>query len=156
MEEEDQGRVPGLGKSTVVIAGIIAILLASAGLTFGLLTSPVNVANTGVITSLKVGVYTTLQCTANLTQINWGTVTPGSSYTYTGYIRNNGNAQITLSMTTTNWNPTAASAITVTWNYGGAAITPGQVVAVTWTLTIPSSISGVQSFSFNIVITGSG
>lgn len=156
MEEGDQGRVSGLGKSTVVIAGIIAILVASAGLTFGLLTSPVNISNSGVVTNLRIGIYTTQQCTANLTQINWGTITPGSSYTYTGYVRNNGNAQVTLSMTTTSWNPTAASAITVSWNYGGAAITPSQVVAVTWTITVPSSISGVQNFSFNIVVTGSG
>jgi hypothetical protein len=163
MDEGDQRRVMGLGRSTAVIAGIIVALVASAGLTFGLLTSSVNIPNTGVVytptppsTTVNIGVYTTSDCTANLTTINWGTVNPGSSYTHTGYVRNNGNVEITLSMETTNWNPTGASAMTVSWNYDGRAIAPGQVLGVTWTLGIPSSISGIQNFSFDIVITGSG
>lgn len=147
---------PHVGRSAAIIAGIVAVLVVSSGLTVGLLTSSRNVAATGVIASVNVGVYTTQQCTANLTSIDWGTVSPGSSYTRTGYIRNNGNQQTTLSMATSGWNPAAASAIGVSWNYSGAAITAGQVVAVIWTLSIPSTISGIQSFSFNIVITGSG
>jgi cellobiose-specific phosphotransferase system component IIB len=156
MEEGDQGRGRRLGRSTAVIAGIIATLVATAGLSFGLLTSSVNIANTGVVTTVDLGIYTTQQATTSLTQIDWGTVSPGSSYTRTGYVRNNGSVGMTLSMTTTGWNPAGASAIGVSWNYDGRTLSPGQVLAVTWTLTIPSTISGVQSFSFNIVVTGSG
>jgi len=156
MEEGNQRRILGLGRSTIVIAGIIATLVASAGLTFGLLTSTVNITNTGVVATVNIGVYTTQQATTNLTQINWGSMSPGSSYTYTGYVRNNGNVGVTLSMTTTSWSPAGASVIGVSWNYNGTVVTPSQVRAVTWTLTIPSSISGVQNFSFDIVVTGSG
>jgi hypothetical protein len=147
---------PHLGRSAGIIAAIIAVLAGSSGLTFGLLTGSVNIAASGVFTSVNIGVYTTQQCTANLTSIDWGTVSPGSSYTRTGYVRNNGSVGMTLSMTTTGWNPAGASAIGVSWNYDGRTLSPGQVLAVTWTLIIPSTISGVQSFSFNIVVTGSG
>jgi len=156
MEEEYQGQVRGL-KSIVIIAGIIATLVASAGLVFGLLTNTINVSNTGVVATVGIGVYTTQQCTANLTEIDWGTVYPGSNYGRTGYVRNDGNANITLTMTTTNWSPTgAATTIGVGWNYDGSVISPGQVLAVTWTLSVPSDVSGIQDFSFDIMVSGSG
>ena len=142
-------------KSTGVILAILVTIVATAGVTFGLLSNTVNVPNSGVFTTSNLGVYTTTQCTANLTSVAWGSVRAGSSYTKTAYIRNNGNTDLTLSMATLNWNPSAlSSALQVTWNYGGGKLTPGQVLAVTWTLTIPSGVSGYTNFSFDLVVTG--
>jgi len=156
-EGGDRGRIRGLRRSTAVIVGIIAILVASSGLTLGLLTNSVNVPTSAVLAGVDLGIYTTEQCTANLTQISWGTVYPGSNYTRTGYIRNNGNVNMTLAMSTSKWSPDAASSVIgISWNYDGKAVKPGQVLAVTWTISIPSDISGIQDFSFDIVVTGSG
>ncbi|MCJ7609429.1 hypothetical protein MUP00_07155, partial [Candidatus Bathyarchaeota archaeon] len=110
-----------------------------------------------VVATTNVGIYTTQQCTANLTSITWGTVYPGSNYTRTCYIRNNGNLNMTLSLSTANWSPaTAGSIVRLVWNYDGRAIRPGQVLAVSWTLRIPPTISGVQDFSFDIIVSGGG
>ena len=143
-------------KTTGVVLAILVTIVATAGVTFGLLSeSKVNFPNTGVLTTSNLGVYTTSGCTANLTSIAWGQVRAGSSYTKTAYVRNNGNTDLTLSMTTLNWSPSALSSILqVTWNYGGAKLTPGQVLAVTWTLTIPSGVSGYTNFSFDLSVTG--
>ena len=140
---------------TAGVIGAILVTLATAGVTFGPLSNTLNVPNTGVLTTTNIGVYTTQQCTTNLTSLSWGSVRAGSSYTRTAYIRNNGNSDLTLSMTTTNWNPSALSSVLqVTWNYGGGRLTPGQVLAVTWTLSIPSGVSGYTSFGFDLSITG--
>ena len=142
-------------RSATIIGAILATLVATTGITYGLLTSMVNVPTSGLFTSTNVGVYTTQQCTANLTSISWGSVRSGSNYTRVGYLRNNGNSNMTLSLSTSNWNPsTLSSILQVTWNYGGVILRPGQILAVTWTLSIPSGVSGYQSFGVNLIVTG--
>ncbi|MCJ7635458.1 hypothetical protein MUP77_24100 [Candidatus Bathyarchaeota archaeon] len=84
-------------------------------------------------------------------------MSPGVNYTKTGYIRNNGSMNMTLSMATSNWSPeAAATSLGLSWNYGRAIIRPGQVLAVIWKLSIPSNVAGIQSFSFNIIVNGNG
>jgi hypothetical protein len=155
--EKDKKRMWVLGKPMIILAGILVALVATSGLTYGLLNGSVNVRSTGVVATTNVGIYTTQQCTANLTSITWGTVYPGSNYTRTCYIRNNGNLNMTLSLSTANWSPaTAGSIVRLVWNYDGRAIRPGQVLAVSWTLRVPPTISGVQDFSFDIIVSGGG
>jgi hypothetical protein len=77
-----------------------------------------NVANARVYKTVNIGVYTTKQCTQNLTSILWGPMRLGNNYTRTGYIRNNGNTKMTLSLSTGNWNlPALSNVLQVTWNY---------------------------------------
>ncbi len=141
----------------VAVLGIVLIVIAAiSGIAFGLLTSMVNIPNTGVFAGTNVGVYTTSACTANLTSISWGTVRSGQAYTRTGYIRNNGNLNMTLALSTMNWNPAALSSVlSVIWNYPTAMkLAPGQIVAVIWTLTIPSGVTGYSTFSFDMLVAG--
>jgi hypothetical protein len=73
------------------------------------------------------------------------------------YIKNTGDAQLTLSMTTNGWSPTGAdSSMSVSWNREITVLSAGQSTDATLTLTVSSSISGIATFSVNIVITGSG
>ncbi|MCW4044355.1 MAG: hypothetical protein NWE94_02410 [Candidatus Bathyarchaeota archaeon] len=125
--------------------------------TAGLLSVSQTVSSTGTVTAVNVGVYSDSQCTQTLTNINWGTISPGNSVTYTIYVKNTGNTPITLSMTKTGWNPANADGpITVTWNKEGTSLSAGQSTAATLTLTVSSGISGITTFSVNIVITGTG
>jgi hypothetical protein len=71
------------------------------------------------------------------------------------YVKNTGNAAVTLNMTTSAWSPSSASSyITLTWNQTGTVLQAGGVVTAGLTLTVSSSISGITSFSFNITISG--
>jgi len=89
-----------------------------------------------------------------VSSINWGTLEPGSTKNFTLYIKNEGNVNITLSLSTENWSPSSASNyMSLSWSYNGAVIKPGQIVQVTLSLQVSSSISGVTNFSFDIVIT---
>ncbi len=54
-----------------------------------------------------------------------------------------------------NFSPASGgSYLACTWNYGGGVLNPGQLVAVTFTLSVASTITGITSFSFDIGVVG--
>jgi hypothetical protein len=111
------------------------------------------VGNVGKIRAVGFDVYADKACTAPLTQIDWGTLSPGEMAVFTMYARNSGNVNITLSFNTTDWSPSNASTyLLVAWNYSGQAVKPLEVVAVSTTLTVSPSIQGVTNFSYTMNI----
>jgi hypothetical protein len=140
----------------VVSACLIGMVVGSA-VTLAVLSAQRAIPSSGMVVAVNVGVFSDAGCTQNLTSIDWGSVYPGSSVPKTIYVKNTGNAPITLSMTTTAWNPTvAAGQINVAWDKENAVLSPSQSTSATLTLTVSPSISSVTSFSVSIVITGSG
>ena len=143
--------------STGAILAIVAVGLVLTVTTAGLLSVSQSVSSTGTVTAVNVGVFSDSSCTVVLTSVDWGSVAPGNSVTKTIYVKNTGNVLITLSMTKTSWVPASADGpITLTWNRESTTLTAGQYTAATLTLSVSSSISGITSFSVNIVITGTG
>jgi len=138
---------------------IIFLLVALGMITFngtikGLLTKTLALPSQGAVKAIGIGVYRDRSCSSKVSSIDWGTAEVGSVKTVTVYIRNEGNAAITLSINTTNWSPSTASKyISLSWNYDGQPIDPNQVIQVTLTLSVSSSITGISSFSFDIMIT---
>ena len=114
-------------------------------------------SNAGAVMAIGVSVYWDGGCTNAVSSIDWGMLEPGSNKNMAVYIRNEGNSVSTLSMSTSNWNPSDASDyMTLSWDYGGQSINPDEVVQVTFTLSVSASIEGITSFSFDITIVGSG
>ena len=144
--------------STGAIIAIIAITGMFLTLTTaGLLSVNQSISSSGSLTTVNVGVYSDSAYSQPLTSIDWGTISPGTTVTRTIYVKNTGNTQITLSMTTNGWSPTSANGpLTLTWNREGTTLSAGISTAATLTLSISSSISGITTFSVNIVITGTG
>ncbi len=139
----------------VAVISTLAFLIALNPMIFGMLTSTVQIQNAGTIKAVGVGVYWDSSCTNETTSIPWGMLDPGSNRTFTVYIRNEGNTAESLSLNTENWNPTnAQNYITLSWNYDGTVLSPDQVVEVNLTLSVSSSIEGIENFSFTIVIIG--
>jgi hypothetical protein len=141
------------------ISAVIA--LAATGIFLTIVTSAVlfssqNVPLNGTVSAVNVGVYTNADCTINCTNISAGTVSPGSSHTYTVYVKNTGNEPVTLSMTTSGWNPSAANGpITLTWNRNSYTLNAGASISATLTLSVSPSISNsITEFGFNIIIAG--
>ena len=139
---------------TIAVYTLAVSLLSQA---FPATQTTKTLSSSGTIMTVGVGVYSNSQCTTAVTSIPWGTLEPGSSQTYVCYIRNEGTGPSTLSMYTTNWNPSEAiDYINLNWNYGGQILNQGQVIQVTFTLTVSASIEGITTFSFDITIVGSG
>ena len=138
---------------------IVAIAAAGIVLTFaasGLLSTSQYVPVDGSVSSINVGVYTDSACTINCTSISAGALTPGSTTTYTLYVKNTGSIPMSLSMTTSGWEPAAANGpITLTWNRNNYNLPAGASVNATLKLTVSEAISSsITAFTFNIAVTG--
>jgi archaellum component FlaG (FlaF/FlaG flagellin family) len=135
---------------------VILLSVAFATSTYAAYNTSKSVSSSGKVSTINVSVYKDSACTQAATDIDWGTLTPGSSTTYTLYIKNAGSAAETLSMSTSGWSPSTASQyITITWNRDNALLNANQVVQATLTVTVSSSItSDLTTFSNLITITG--
>lgn len=125
----------------------------------GAIVTTTRIPSSGTITSISassgLGVYSNSACTTAASSIDWGTINPGGSVTRTVYVKNTGSTTLTLALSISDWTPSTANGpITVSWNQAGTTLAPGQVATATLTLQVSSSISGITSFSNNIVITG--
>jgi hypothetical protein len=103
---------------------------------------------------VEIGVYFDSGCTQKVSSLDWGEIALGESKTQTIYVRNEGSVPIVLSMTVGNWAPSNANVITVTWNRQGTTLSAGATISATIILTVPETLTGVSSFSFDITITG--
>lgn len=134
--------------ATVVVAGVLAPTL---------LMSSQRIPSNGSVNvkAVNVGVYSDSDCTRNVTSIDWGSREPGDVISRTLYVKNSGNVPAILSMTTENWLPSGANgSISLSWNRSAYVLQADDEVSATLTLTISSDIEGIESFSFDIVITG--
>jgi hypothetical protein len=142
-----------------VTASVIALILLS-GFMLAQVMSAVQISSTisnvGALNlSADIGVYWDASVTERTSAIDWGTLDPGATKSFSIYIRNEGNYALTLSMSTSNWSPsTASDYLKVNWNYDGQTVDPDEYVHVTLTLTISASITGFNNFSFNLNIVG--
>ena len=135
--------------AAILIAALFTLALAA----YAILQSSVRINNQGTVKALDVGVYWDSNCTNPVSLINWGTVEPDSTNNVTIYVRNEGNTAANISMATENWNPSnAPNYLTLNWNYNGQQLNPSEAVQITLSLTVSSSIQGIENFSFDILV----
>jgi len=140
----------------------LAVMLIVAALTltlvvFALLQYSVRIGGRGAVKAVDVGVFWDSNCTNPVSVIDWGMVEPGSMNNVTVYVRNEGNVAAHISLATENWNPSSASDyLALSWNYDDRQLNPKEVVQTTLTLTVSSIAQGIESFSFDIIISISG
>jgi len=143
-------------KTHVSIILVIATLVMVSALVSGLLTASQTIPNTGDVRAVGVGVYSDSGCSQEVLIIQWGILDLGETSDEIVYICNEGSIAVVLNMTTENWDPSLASShITLSWNLEeGYVLNPGESVRTVLTLSVSSSTSGVESFSFDVIITG--
>jgi len=109
----------------------------------------------GVVRASGLGVYWDVSCTSAVSSIDWGVIDAGSEVNRTVYIRNQGDASVTLGMATQNWTPSNSSAhISLTWDYAGQTLAVGEVIGATFTLSVSENAQQIRDFSFETVIAG--
>ena len=136
---------------TVAVTSIVIGLL----LTFNLSTYEATAKKSRIKASAKLEVYSDQACTQSLTSIDWGTVSLGDSVTKIFYIKNQGRHPLTLSLTTTNWNPNIAHGLlVVNWNREDTILAAGRTASATLTLSASPSASNFTTFGVNVVIFG--
>lgn len=141
-----------LACTTAFLLGVVCTLAAVA-----MLQPTWRIPSGAAIKTIGVEVYWDSELTNPAQYINWGILDPGDTRNVTLYMVNQGNVPITLSLSTENWQPTNAIAfVTLTWNYDGSTLAVDEVRPVILSLQINPSITGITSFNFDIIITGSG
>lgn len=130
----------------------IVLILAGYMIAVGFLGS-LTVTSTATINGDMLGIYWDLGCTQGVDSISWGTLYVGSSRTVSMHIRNEGEATIRLSLTTTDWQPAEASQVlSLEWNYDGRKLYPDEVMPIALKLSLSPDPKGLTSFGFNIVM----
>lgn len=153
-------RARGRDETKVLVATLLLVVYALALSMAIPVMSPVQVnktiSNTGSITAIGVGIYWNQEGTNRVTSIDWGTLEPDSNKNVTVYIKNEENPAVTLSLNTSNWNPSNTSDyVSLTWDYGGQLINTEEIVQVTLMLSVSADIEGITTFSFDITIIAS-
>lgn len=145
-------------KIGLAICLLTTLALTLAATTYAALTTSQSLNSSGavaIVGSPSLGIYSDSACTNPITSISWGSLTPGTSTTQTVYIKNNGTFPLTLSMATSNWNPTIANGpLTITWNRAGTVLSSGQSTSAALTLNVASNVTDITTFSVQISITG--
>jgi hypothetical protein len=107
-----------------------------------------TIGNTGTI---QTGEYIQV----NRASIDWGVLSPAENKTESIIVSNTAPVKLQLQVSTNSWNPSNASDyLSLTWNYSGSPVAAKASVPIALTLHVDPYISGIQNFTFNILISG--
>jgi hypothetical protein len=149
---------------TLIVSGVISTMLDG--------NSAFRLPSVGYIHTVGLKAYWDPTLQNETTQINWGTIYPGSSKNTSLYLQSVSNVPTTLQLAVTNWTFTNANNTVVsgpadttpymnlTWNYNNETVASNQTVAITLMLTVDNSQSfltylidsNIQQFSMDITI----
>ena len=123
--------------------------------------SNLHIPSIGNIKTLGVEAYWDINLENKTESMDWGTISPRTSKNVTLYIRSISNLKTMLFLNATNWNPANISNyLSLSWNYNGTIIRPGEIIQVTLTPSASSHftfiryliINDVKQFSIDIFI----
>jgi len=113
------------------------------------------VPSLGVVLSVGIGLFQDAEASLPLTEVGWGVLYPGSTMGRTVYVRNMGDAPLTLSFNVLDWNPSQAPLfISVSWSEEGKRLEKGEVRPTELILTVSPDIKDIREFSMNLVFEG--
>ena len=119
--------------------------------------TPTPIPTSTATSQTTLGIFSDQACSTKLSNIAWGTLTPGGTTTLVLYAKNQGSTPITLTKTMTNVNPTnAANYLTLNWDYSDQSISPNGIMKLTLSLAVSSNVQAISNFSFDTVITATG
>jgi len=154
-------------KKTLLLIMIVAIASVAVTTTISILlskTTNFSIPSLGTVKTIGVEVYGDPNRENKTVTIDWDEIWLGSSKNVTLYIRSISNYKVTLNLNATDWVPANVSEyMTLSWDYNGTPLNPGEIIQVTLTLSIsysPSFVSyliadDVQNFNFDIHIIAS-
>jgi hypothetical protein len=147
-----------LRKISVFIAIGMLLFVATAMFASSAITNQASksVPSQGKLSVINLGVYSNSACTANLTSLDFGSIFSGGTSNVTCCIKNIGNSNEKLSLTTNTWSPVTVSQwLTLSWNQAGTVLIQNQVVSANLTLSVSPSVDpSLSSFTLNVVIAG--
>jgi hypothetical protein len=149
------GKAFPISKNAVFAIVLLSVILvaSTAAVTYAVLSAQGKIGSSGRIIALGVKV-TAAGSNQDLTSIDWGDLTAGSTATRQITVINNGTVPISLSMSAGEWVPLIAQQyLTITWNYASdTVLQPGASQTVTITINVNQYVTGVNTFTNNIYV----
>jgi hypothetical protein len=143
-----------LSKIEEIVLAIVIIVVIGLSPSIATLFKTITIPNYCAIKAVGVAFYWNSAATQPVSNITWGLVDPGASYSTLVYCENVKNSNITMTLIVWNWNPTTASDyISSGWNYTGAVLRPGAIVPILFQLQVYSNVTGITNFSFDSNVT---
>jgi len=137
----------------MVLLVIGSLVFLASNLNAGQFFSFTSIESGGSVKKINVGVYWDGNCNSNVSFIDWGEIEPGLVKNVSLFIRNEGTVAADLFLSTDYWSPSNASEfMTLSWDYSDQILDPFEIVPITLTLQVSPSVSGIKSFSFDIII----
>ena len=143
----------------MVIVALVSIACTSLISIMLLTTDNVYLPSLGTIKTINVETYWDENLETKRETLDWGEIETGMSSNLTLYIKSTSNFIVTVNLTVTDWDPQNISDyISITWDYNGTLLNPGDVIPVTLTLTAPSSEDFINYLvtnevrTFNVVV----
>jgi len=129
-------------KILFLVAIVAIISVASTTLVSILLSesdSEVYLPSLGTIKTIDVEIYWDPNGENKRETLSWDEIKTGTVNT-TVYVKSVSNFRVTLNLNITDWNPVEISDyLTISWDYNGTLINPGEIIPVTMTLSASSS-----------------
>lgn len=136
---------------TVAIGAILTLLtLLTVFLVFSSTTQRA-IAGSGVLTYGALDVYWDETCVDKVVAIDWGVLTPGETKPVTVYVRNEGTEPLTVTVTTSDWNPVTEY---ISFYAANFTLPVDAILPREWSVTIAEDIRLIKSFAFNITVWG--
>jgi len=133
------------------------LALSLVGQVFPAFQTSRTVPNAGTVKAIGVSLYRNSNCTTSLSSIPWGLIGPGETNHFIMYAKNEGdyNIYLTLDVNESSWSPPEASNyLVLSWDYDNSTLIPNDVEEITLNLYCDPSVTGINDFSFDIIITG--
>lgn len=147
----------GIQERNARLLALLVLLSILVGVAIAQLTSQQGIASSGTIKVVGVSLFWDKACTNHVTSITWGLVTPGTAINKYVYVRNDGTATGTLSLSYGNWTPTAAASyFRLAWNCSSFGLARNALVCAKLTLAAQLNIVGVTDFNFIILVQAAG
>jgi len=146
-----------MDRKILIASALVVAFFLGVTVTFGLMSYSRRIESEAELKGVGISIYAYANKSSPVSAIKWGLMEPGESRVFDCFVFNEGNSPLTLSMVVENWVPENASGqMSLTWTYAGEQLDVRGYIPVVFVLTLNPSISGLDSFGFTIVVTGSG
>jgi hypothetical protein len=133
----------------------IALAIALLATVYSAVTVNTTLSSSGRIVSVNLNVYSDSGRTEIVSSVDWGNLEPGDEISLMVWIENTGNSAETVMVTTDEWSPAGASEFLVfSSNANGMVLAPNEIIQANLTLSVSPDITGIETFGFDIIITG--
>ena len=155
-------------KKTLLLLTVVAIASIAITTTISILLSKTTefyIPSLGTVKTIGVEAYWDQNNENKTEMIDWGIIWVGGSRNVTLYIQSISNYEVSLVLTAADWTPASISDyMTLSWDYNGTALNPGEIIPVKLTLSTSPSASfirylsekHIQKFYFDIYIVAHG